>query len=109
MRTFDLLSSAAICEQLGDRIKRLRLLRNISQQELADMTQSSLSSIRRLEAQGSGSLELLVRCAQALQVVDQFEPLLDLPVQTIAQAEQKAQAQQRQRARAPRRAESQRP
>jgi transcriptional regulator with XRE-family HTH domain len=102
MRTFKLTSSTQICIELGGRIKRLRLARNIGQLQLADMTQSSLSSVRRLESQGQGSFELVVRVAQALQAADQMEGLFARPVQTIAQAENEALAAQRQRARLPR-------
>jgi transcriptional regulator with XRE-family HTH domain len=103
MRTLQLLSHASVCEQLGQRIRQLRLLRNMSQRELAEMTQSSLSSIRRLESSGQGSIELLVRSAQSLQALDQFDSLLTLPVQSIADAERQQAARLRQRARAPRR------
>jgi transcriptional regulator with XRE-family HTH domain len=102
MRTFNLLSSQAICEQLGMRIKRLRLARNLSQQQLAEMTQSSLSSVRRLEAEGQGSLEYVVRISQALQVVDQLNDWFEQAVMSIADAERAQVVYQRQRARSPR-------
>jgi transcriptional regulator with XRE-family HTH domain len=101
MRTFNLLSSQNICAELGGRIKRLRLVQNLSQQQLADMTQSSLSSVRRLEAQGQGSLEFIVRVAQALQAVEQLESLFLQPIQSIAQAEREQSLAYRQRARVP--------
>jgi transcriptional regulator with XRE-family HTH domain len=101
MRTFNLLSSQSICSELGGRIKRLRLAQNLSQQQLADMTQSSLSSVRRLEAQGQGSLEFVVRVAQALQAVEQLEGLFTQPIQSIAQAEREQSFALRQRARVP--------
>ncbi len=66
------------------------------------MTQSSLSSVRRLEAQGQGSLEFVVRVAQALQAVEQLEDLFATPVQSIAQAEREQSIALRQRARTPR-------
>jgi transcriptional regulator with XRE-family HTH domain len=102
MRTFNLLSADDICSELGGRIKRLRLVQNLSQQQLADMTQSSLSSVRRLEAYGQGSLEFIVRVGQALQVVDQLENLFEQSIQTIAQAEREQTLALRQRARVPR-------
>jgi transcriptional regulator with XRE-family HTH domain len=102
MRTFNLLSPQAICEQLGARIKRLRLAKNLSQQQLAQMTQSSLSSVRRLETEGQGSLEYVVRIAQALQCVDQLNDWFVLPVMSIADAERAQAEQQRKRARSPR-------
>jgi transcriptional regulator with XRE-family HTH domain len=103
MRTFNLLSSNSICSELGGRVKRLRLAQNLSQQQLADMTQSSLSSVRRLEGQGQGqgSLEFIVRVAQALQAVDQLEGLFIQPIQSIAQAEREQSLTLRQRARVP--------
>ncbi len=102
MRTFSLLSSSSICAELGGRIKRLRLAKNLGQHQLADMTQSSLSSVRRLEAKGQGSLELVVRVSQALQAVEQLESLFAQPVQSIAEVEREQSLALRQRARVPR-------
>ena len=102
MRTFNLLSAQGICEQLGSRIRLLRLARNLSQQQLAEMTQSSLSSVRRLEAVGQGSLEFVVRIAQALQVVDQLNDWFEQPSLSIADVERTQATQLRQRARTPR-------
>ncbi len=102
MRTFSLFPSTRICSELGERIKRLRLAQNLSQQQLADMTLASLSSVRRLEAQGQGSLEFVVRVAQALQAIDFFDNLFTQPVQSIAQAENELSLANRQRARLPR-------
>jgi transcriptional regulator with XRE-family HTH domain len=101
MRTFNLLSPQSICSEFGVRIKRLRLAQNLGQKQLADMTQSSLSSVRRLEADGQGSLEFVVRVAQALQAVEQLESLFVQPVQSIAQAEREQSLALRQRARVP--------
>lgn len=101
MRAFNLISSNSICSELGVRIKRLRLAQNLGQQQLADMTQSSLSSVRRLEGQGQGSLEFVVRVAQALQAVEQLESLFKQSIQTIAQAEREQSLVLRQRARTP--------
>lgn len=101
MRTFNLISASDACVELGKRIRRLRLAHNFGQQQLADMTQSSLSSVRRLETQGQGSLEFVVRVAQALYAVDQLESLFVRAFQTIAQAEREELLAQRQRARLP--------
>ena len=100
MRTFNLKSPSTVCAELGCRVKRVRLMRNLSQQELANMTLASLSSIRRLESQGQGSLLLFVRVASALQVVDQLDSWFDESIQTIAQAEREEALALRKRARA---------
>ena len=102
MRTFKLLSSRSVCADLGVRLKRLRLAQNLSQQQLAQLTQSSLSSVRRLESQGQGGFEFVVRVAQALQAVDQLEGLFAPSVESIAQAEREQALANRQRARLPR-------
>lgn len=102
MRTFSLLSSRGICTELGKQARRLRLGKNLSQTQLAHMTLASLSSVRRLEAQGQGSLEFVVRVMQALQVVSQLESLFEEPAHTIAQTERDQSLALRQRARPPR-------
>ncbi|HEY9106839.1 MAG TPA: helix-turn-helix domain-containing protein [Roseateles sp.] len=99
----DLLPANTVCVQLGQRLRALRLLRNLSQDELAARAGSSLSSVRRLEAKGQGSLELMVRVAQALQSAEGLNSLFEMPALTsIAQAE--AQAARPARRRASRRA-----
>ena len=98
MRAFNLLPAIRICSELGQRIKRMRLAHNLSQQQLADMTLASLSSVRRLEAQGQGSLEFVVRVAQALQVTAQLEPLFEASItRSISQMERDAALNKRQR------------
>ena len=102
MRAFNLWSPQRICTDLGGRIKRLRLTQNLTQEQLAQMAQSSLSSVRRLEAHGQGGFEFIVRIAQALQVVDQLNALFTPSVESIAQAEFEESLAKRQRARTPR-------
>lgn len=101
MRTFNLLSSEHICAALGARVRRLRLARNITQQQLAQMTQASLSSVRRLEAQGQANFDFVARVAQALQVGEQFDGLFTQPAASIAETERSLAQAQRQRARLP--------
>lgn len=103
MGTFVLLTHKEVCHELGQRCKHLRLRANLSQLELAQRGGASLSSIRRLEASGQATLELLVRVTQALHLVSHLENLLLLPVLSIADAERALAAKQRQRAAAPRR------
>ncbi len=99
MRTFAILPPQTICAELGERIKQSRLRENLTQQQLAHMVGASLSSIRRFEAQGQGTLELLVRVSQALQVVTQLDGLFVPPLPSIAEMERMAQRPVRQRAR----------
>lgn len=99
MRTFIISSAVSICMELGVRCKALRLSRNLTQQQLADMVGASLSSVRRFEVQGQGSLEMFVKITQALQVVQQLEPLFTQQETSIAELEKQQITQQRKRAR----------
>jgi transcriptional regulator with XRE-family HTH domain len=95
------MSASAIAAELGGRIRQLRLRRNLTQLQLAQMANTSLSSVRRLEATGQGTIELLVRLGQALQVTDQFEVLFTTAaLPSIAEVERLAHMATRQRARA---------
>jgi transcriptional regulator with XRE-family HTH domain len=73
MSNLTLILSAGVCTELGVRIRRLRLAKKITTQELVRMTQSSLSSIHRAEAGGHMTLDLLVRAAQSLSAIDSFD------------------------------------
>lgn len=96
---FMLLPSETVARTLGERVRLLRLGRNLSQQELASMSASSLSSIRRLECSGQGTLDLVIRVAQTLRAVEPLEAFLLPGVQSIAELEAKSRSQTRQRAR----------
>lgn len=102
MRAIELSTAEEIGQLLGQRCRALRLARNVSQAELAARAGVSLSSIRRLESGGRGTIDLLVRVAQALHVVAQFETLLTQPVITIADAEREEAVLARRRAGSPR-------
>lgn len=99
MRNFNLISSEQICAELGLRIRTLRLAKNITKQELARMTQSSLSSIHRAEAGGHMTLDFFVRVVQSLHAIDAFDGLLVQNFQSIADIEAQAQQVLRKRAR----------
>jgi transcriptional regulator with XRE-family HTH domain len=99
MRNFNLLSSHRVCTVLGGRIRALRLTKNITQQELAQMTASSLSSIKRAETTGQMTLDLFVRLAQALYMTDALESLFVFEPISIDATLQQAASAKRQRAR----------
>jgi transcriptional regulator with XRE-family HTH domain len=99
MRNFSLTPSAGVCTELGGRIRALRLAKNITKQELARMTQSSLSSIHRAEAGGHMTLDLFVRVAQSLHAIDTLDGLLVQNLQSIADLENQELQVLRKRAR----------
>ena len=65
------------------------------------MAGASLSSLRRLEAGGRGTIQLMVALAQAMQATQALDELFAAPAQTIAQIEAAQRIMARKRARKP--------
>jgi transcriptional regulator with XRE-family HTH domain len=85
---------------LGERVKTLRLLKGWKRQTLADRAGVSAASLRRFEATGKASLELVLRTAHALGRLTDFSKLLaPPPARSIAELEQRAAPPTRKRGR----------
>jgi transcriptional regulator with XRE-family HTH domain len=69
---FYTLSDKAIEKELGERIKALRLRKNITQKELAEATTLSLNSIKSLES-GRSKLATLIAVLRELEALDQLD------------------------------------
>lgn len=94
------LSLAETLAALGARAQRLRLLRNLTQRELATNAGVGLKALRRLESKGEGTLETALRVAVALGVQDAFGGLFEAPrFNSLAEAEAQAAVVTRRRAR----------
>ena len=65
------LTDKRIGKELGNRIKALRLRKNITQQALADTTMLSLNTIKSLE-DGKGKLSTLIAVLRGLDALDHF-------------------------------------
>ena len=93
---FYTLSDIGIEKELGQRIKELRLRRNITQKELSKATTLSLNTIKALES-GRGKLSTLITVLRelgALDDLDNFIPQTSIsPIQLA-----KMQGKSRQRA-----------
>ncbi len=63
-------------EALGDRIRRLRLARNVDQRETADKAGISLSALRNLEAGRGATTGTLLRTLKALDSLEGLEMLV---------------------------------
>jgi len=86
----------AIAEVVGRRIKKLRLRKNKTQEEVADRTQISLNTVKSLES-GKGKLSTLVAVLRELDALDQLDNLIPEPgISPLEIA--KLQGRQRQRA-----------
>jgi len=69
------LSDTAIAAELGQRLERLRLERNITQQTLADEIGITPKSYRQLIA-GGGKLENFIAALRALNELQQLDSLI---------------------------------
>ncbi len=72
-------SDQAVLQELGRRLARQRLDRNLSQERLAAEAGVSRSSVRRLEAGEPTQLTVLIRVLRALRMLDNLEQLLPEP------------------------------
>ncbi|OFZ83256.1 MAG: hypothetical protein A2583_03210 [Bdellovibrionales bacterium RIFOXYD1_FULL_53_11] len=85
---FKMATPEEVCRELGLRLRAHRLARNIKQQELAGMAGVSTGTVKNLESHGQSSLDTLVRIAAALDLVQDFESLFEVRINSIAQMEQ---------------------
>ena len=91
------LSDTAIAAELGQRLERLRLERNITQKNLADEIGITPKSYRQMIA-GGGKLENFIAALRALNELQQVDMLL--PASGFSPlAQLKLRGKQRQRAR----------
>lgn len=75
---FYVMTDAAIKKEIGRRFRELRLRKNITQEELADQTQTSVNRIKSLEA-GKGKLETIIAVLRVLDALDDMEAFLPDP------------------------------
>lgn len=96
-----LLSDNAILADLGSRIARYRLNRNLTQAQLATEAGVSLSTVNRIESGSSAQFSNLIRVLRTLDLLDNLDLLIPPPpVSPVQQV--KMQGKTRQRARASR-------
>lgn len=93
---FYTLSDIAIEGELGSRIKMLRLRKNITQKELAEVTRLSINAIKSLEA-GRSKISTLIAVLRELGALDDLDSFIP---ETSISPLQLAKMQGRVRARA---------
>jgi transcriptional regulator with XRE-family HTH domain len=69
------LSDKAVARELGNRLRRLRLQKNVTQQDLAEATTLSLNTIKSLET-GRGKLATIIAVLRELGALDQLDSLV---------------------------------
>ena len=97
MKISNQLVDEAILRELGGRLARFRLERNMTQAELANEAGVSKRTIERMEAGGATQLVNLVRVCRALGFVEGFETLIPEPVPSPV-AQLKLRGKERKRA-----------
>jgi transcriptional regulator with XRE-family HTH domain len=79
MKISDTLSDDAVLEELGRRLQRHRLDRNITQSSLAREAGISTPTLQRLEAGSSVQFVSLLRVLRGLGLLEQVETLVPAP------------------------------
>lgn len=65
--------------EIGERLKRYRLNRNLSQKEVAERAGIGLASVARLEDGKGSTLANFIRVLTALDVLDSLDAFLPVP------------------------------
>ncbi len=76
MRITPNLSDEAVLGELGSRLERIRLERNLTQRELAALAGVERKAIQRIESGAPVTMTSLVRIMRALGLTDALEELL---------------------------------
>ena len=72
-----ILTDIELCNGIGVKMKTVRLKQNMSQEELADKSGVSISTIKRMEDGDVKTLESLIRILRKLGKLDIFIPLVE--------------------------------
>lgn len=80
MPDYDQMTDEGVLEQLGERLGRYRLDRNLTQAEVATEAGVHKNTIFRLEAGGSTQTKNLVRVLRALGLLDRLDAIVPEPV-----------------------------
>lgn len=71
------LSDAQISRRIGEKLKTIRLKRNITQQSLAETSSISLSSVKKVENGEIGSFDTLLRILRTLGMLESLSALFE--------------------------------
>lgn len=70
------ISDTAIIKKLGQRIKAQRIRQELMQEEVAEQSGISLSTMRRIEAGQPVSIQLFISVLRTLKMLENFELLI---------------------------------
>jgi transcriptional regulator with XRE-family HTH domain len=92
---FNLATPQEVASELGQRLRSRRLLLNLSQGETAARAGVSLGALRNLERTGLVTVEVLLRVAGTLGLLEQLETLFVTRPVSIEQMEAASHARRR--------------
>ncbi|MEX3957766.1 helix-turn-helix domain-containing protein [Trinickia sp. EG282A] len=98
MSAFSLALPDEICRELGQRVRDRRVGMNLPALELAARIGVSHRTVLRFEATGKCTLDTFVKILEALGAIEDLQPVLAAPVQSIAEMRERATASTRKRA-----------
>lgn len=89
------MTDKGISEEIGGRIRVLRLRKNLTQQQVADACALSLNSIKSLES-GKGKLSTIIAVLRELGALDSMDHFIpDIPVSPLELARMQGKRRQR--------------
>lgn len=74
-----LMSTKELMHFVGERVRRKRRLMNISRRELAEKSGVSVATIGRVEREGIGTIQVLMKLAVALDASPSLGSLFEIP------------------------------
>jgi transcriptional regulator with XRE-family HTH domain len=75
------LTDRVVLRELGERLARIRLDRNLTQAELADQAGVSKRTVERMESgEVATQLSGLIRVCRALKLIERFDALIPEPI-----------------------------
>ncbi len=92
MLEFSLASEKEIRVELAGRLRKQRLAKGLSIEELAARSGVGVATLQRLETKGNSTFETFVRTVIALGLTQELQDIFKLRIQSIAQMEKAEQA-----------------
>lgn len=77
MNDIYILSDTQLSKRIGEKLKSIRLKRNITQQSLAEASSISLSSVKKVENGEIGSFDTLLRMLRTLGMLESISQLVE--------------------------------
>lgn len=96
---FSLSTEIEIIKELSIRLKQYRLLKNMTQKELALAADVGVSTVQRFENGESISLEFFIKLVMTLGAVQELSTLFEQKLSSIKELEKETKLKQRQRVR----------